>query len=265
MSSDDVFPHYDFNFQRIRERWKGTLGNVAAAKKYLRVVSKRLEYWLAELGPWVEFDFAVKRLRENLDIEDGESCLVWLALRHRVRLANAQRRQFVAVRGGERDYDIHVDVPISSDGTHDKVWHEDFGRIYKRALAKERKELERLRETGLMAASVAEATCKKMRPQDVRVLVRPRLQWIWANRLLAYLFEMLREEKAICDDGEMWAALDGVFRDRNGKPITRKDLALWAHQYRNNKSCEEDAGKPKKHEMIDQIVEKIRGKGLTGP
>lgn len=265
MSSDDVFPHFDFNVQRISEYWKGTLGNVAAAKKYLRVVGKRLGYWLAELGPWVDFDFAVRHLTEDLDIEDAESRLVWLALRHRVRLANAQRRQVAATRNEEGDYDIHVEVPISSDGAHDKVWHEDFGKIYKRALAKERKELEKLRETGLMPASDAEALRKRVQPQDVRVLVRPRLQWVWANRLLAYLFEMLREEKAICDDGEMWAALDGVFRDRNGKPITRKDLALWAHQYRNNKSCEEEEGKPKKHELVDQIVEKIRGKGLTGP
>jgi len=180
-------------------------------------------------------------------------------------MANAQRRQLDAARNEEGDCDIHVDVPISSDGTHDKVWHEDFRKTYKRALAKERKELEKLRETGYMPASDTEAPHKKMQPQDVRVLVRPRLQWVWANRLLAYLFEMLREEKAICDDGEMWAALDGVFRDRNGKPITRKDLALWAHQYRNNKSCEEEAGKPKKHQLVDQIVEKIRGKGLTGP
>jgi hypothetical protein len=263
MSSDDVFPHFDFNLPRISEYWKGTLGNVAAAKMYLRVVGKRLEHWLAALGPWVDFDFAVKRLREDLGIEDAESRLVWLALKHRVQLANTQRRQFADVR--HEDYDLHVDVPVSSDGTHDKVWHETFGRIYKRALAKERKELEKLRETGLMPASDAGAPRKKMQRQDVRVLLRPRLQWAWANRLLAYLFEMLREEKAICDDGEMWAALDGVFRDKNGKPITRKDLALWAHQYRNNKSCEEDAGKPKKHEMIDQIVEKIRGKGLIDP
>ena len=258
MSNDDVFPHYDFNLQRIREHWKGTLGNFAAAKKYLRVVSKRLEYWLADLGPWVEFDFAVKRLREDLCMDDAESQLVWFALRRRVRLANAQRRQVATAHREECDCDVHV--PMSSDGTHDKVWYEDFGRIYKKALKKERKELEKLRDTGLIPASDAEAPRKKMQMQDARVIVRPRLQWVWANRLLAYLFEVLREENAICDDGEMWAALDGVFRDRNGKPITRKDFALWAHQYRNNKSCEEEAGKPKKHEMIDQFIEKIRGK-----
>ena len=146
MSSDDVFPHFDFNFQRIREHWNVTLGNVAAARKYLRVVGRRLEYWLAELEPWVDFDFAVKHLSEDLGIEDAESRLVWLALKHRVRLANAQRRQFPAARHEGSDYDIHVEVPISSDGTHDKVWHEDFGKIYKRALTKERKELEKLRD-----------------------------------------------------------------------------------------------------------------------
>ena len=58
----------------------------------------------------------------------------------------------------------------------------------------------------------------------------------------------------------MWAALDGVFKDRKGDPITRKDLALWAHQYHNNKSSANEAGKPKKHELIDRAIERIQGK-----
>ena len=57
----------------------------------------------------------------------------------------------------------------------------------------------------------------------------------------------------------MWAALDGVFADRRGEPITRKDLALWAHQYHNNKACAEETGKPKKHQAIDEILEEIQG------
>ena len=247
MSSEDVYPHFDFNFQRIHEHWKCSLGNAAAATRYLRVVSKRLEYWLLEQGTWIDFEFALKHLKEDLDISDGESCLVWLALRRRVGLANTQRRQLPPGESRKDAGDLFTDVPFSSDGIHDKVWHEDFARIYKRALTQERRELRKLRETGLIPASESETPMKRAQPREVRVLVRPRLQWVWANRLLAYLFETLREKKAICDDGEMWAALEGVFRDGNGKPITRKDLALWAHQYRNNKSREEQPGKPKKH------------------
>lgn len=158
-----------------------------------------------------------------------------------------------------------MDIPLSADGIHDKVWHKDFRNIYKTAMARERTELRKLRETGFLPASESTAVQKTAHRERVRVLERPRLQWLWANRLLAYLFEMLRKQEAICDDGEMWAALDGVFRDRNGEPITRKDLALWAHQYHNNKSCSEESGKPKKHELIDEIVGKIGGKDITDP
>ena len=265
MSSEDIYPHYGFNFQSIHEHWKSTLGNVEAATKYLRFVSKRLQYWLLELGKWIDFDLAMTHLKEDLHVSDAESRLVWLALRRRVTLANMQRRRLLP---GERVKDgdhLHADVPLSSDGIHDKVWHEDFARFYERALTRERRELRKLRETGLMPASKSEAQLKRVQPSEERVPGRPRLQWAWANRLLAYLFVTLRQEKAIYDDGEMWAALEGVFRDRNGKPITRKDMALWAHQYHNNKSCEEGPGKPKEHDRIDQIVKKIRGKDLTGP
>ena len=48
-SIEDAYPHFGFNFQQIRENWKGTLGNATAAAKYLRVVGKRLEYWQLEL------------------------------------------------------------------------------------------------------------------------------------------------------------------------------------------------------------------------
>ena len=265
MGNEDSFPHFDFNFEKIREHWKVTLGNYSAAAKYLRVVSKRLEYWLLELGSRIDFDLAVKLLREDLNLREAESHLVWLALRHRVRLTNEQRCRLARAHRQRDDEEIRVDIPLSSDGIHDEVWHEDFGNIYKKAMARERKELKKLRETGLIPASESAAPQKNSRAEKVRVLERPRLQWIWANRLLAYLFEALREKEAICDDGEMWAGLDGVFRDRNGEPITRKDLALWAHQYHNNKSCEDQSGKPKKHELIDQIVEKIQGKNVTTP
>ena len=265
MSSEDVYPHFDFNFQRIRGHWRDTLGNYSAAAKYLSVVSRRLEYWLRDLGSWIDFDFAVRHLNEDLNLCEAESHLVWLALRHRVRLTNQQRSR-LAPADSRRDHaELPVDVPLSSDGIHDRVWHEDFRHIYKKAMARERRELRKLRETGFLPASESTAVQKTSQVERVRVLERPRLQWIWANRLLAYLFETLRKNEAICDDGEMWAALDGVFRDRNGEPISRKDLALWAHQYHNNKSCEDESGKPKKHELIDQIVRKIEGKDITAP
>jgi hypothetical protein len=128
-----------------------------------------------------------------------------------------------------------------------------------RALARERKELRKLREVGMIPTTTDTTRQRSQRPERANVLERPRLQWIWANRLLAYLFETLRQKEAICDDGEMWAALDGVFMDKHGEPITRKDLALWAHQYHNNKAFGEEVGKPKKHELIDQAIERFQG------
>ena len=259
MSGGDCYPDFDFDFRKIREYWKGTLGNYEAVREYLRIVGKRLKYRLQELGSWIDFEVAAKHLQEDLHLRNAEAYLEWKALNHRVHLANVQRRQLSAVdrKGGE---EVRVEVKRSSDGKHDAVWHEGFRAIYKKAMAREWKELRRLRDTGRLSSAEKEEKSGKAKDEGVRILVRPRLQWVWANRLLAYLLETLREQGAICDDGEMWAALDGVFRDRNGEAITRKDLAVWAHQYRNNKSCGDGTGKPKKHELVDQIIEKIQGK-----
>ena len=256
MIKEDCYPHFDFNFQKIREHWKVKLGNYAAAKEYLDVVDKRLQYWLHECGSWIDFDFAVKHLKEDLNLCEVESRLAWMSLRHRLRLANEQRRRLAPARRRDAE-EINVEVKLSSDGKHDAIWHADFRDIYKKATEREHKELKKLRETGLI--SIIEDGAPQKSPKAARTPERPRIQWIWANRLLAYLFETLREEEAICDDGEMWAALDGVFMDRHGKAITRKDLALWAHQYHNNKACEDEAGKPKKHESVDQVIKEIQG------
>jgi hypothetical protein len=78
-SMEDCFPHYDFDFNKIREYWKLTLGNYAAAKKYLQVIQRRLEYWTKEQGPWIDFDFAAKHLVDDLHVFDAESRLMWLA------------------------------------------------------------------------------------------------------------------------------------------------------------------------------------------
>lgn len=265
LSSEDAYPDFDFNFQKIREYWTAKLGSFSGASRYLQVVNKRVEYWLQELGSWIDFDFAAKHLERDLGICDAESHLVWLALRRRVQLANEQRPRFASAHRPRDEEGLRVDIPLSSDGAHDRVWHEDFRKVYKIAIAQERKELKKLRETGFIPISENSSARKNGHLENVRVLDRPRLQWIWANRLLAYLLETLREQGAICDDGEMWAALDGVFRGRNGAAISRKDLALWAHQYRKNKSCGDEAGKPKKHELVDQIIEKIKGKSETTP
>jgi hypothetical protein len=131
--------------------------------------------------------------------------------------------------------------------------------MYMNVLARERKELRKLRDVGLFPDAADSTRQKSQRLDRAKALARPRLQWIWANRLLAYLFETLRQKEAICDDGEMWAALEGVFVDKHGEPITRKDLALWAHQYHNNKACGEEVGKPKKHALVDQAIERIQG------
>ena len=94
MGNDDRYPHFDFNFQKIHEYWKVTLGSHQAAQEYLRVVARRLEYWLQERGSWIDFEFAAKHLEEDLALKDVESQLTWLALRHRVQLANEQQARY---------------------------------------------------------------------------------------------------------------------------------------------------------------------------
>jgi hypothetical protein len=179
-------------------------------------------------------------------------------------LANEQRKRLSPSHPRQEASELGIPIKISNDGTHDAVWHEDFRNIYLRALARERKELKKLRETGFVPARKDSVPREGSRISQSGPAVRARIQWMWANRLLAYLFETLLEKEAICSD-EVWAALDGVFADRRGEPITRKDLALWAHQYHNNKASAEETGKPKKHQAIDEILEEIQGKSLTGP
>ncbi len=259
MSNEDRYPHFDFNFQKIAEYWKVTLGNYEAARAYLDIVEKRLQYWLQERGSWIDYGFAAKHLEEDLDIRDVESRLTWLALKLRVKLANEQLERLAPQnRGSDKDV-LPIEVKLSADGRHDVVWHADFQRFYLRALSRERKKLERLRETGFIPL-VAEATSQKSNMSGKpRSAERLGVQWNWTNRLLPYLFEALCDKEAVDDDGELWAALDGVFRDRKGRPITRKDLGAWAYQYHNNKAPGDEAGKPKNHESIDEIIEKIQG------
>src|SRR5208337_4311545 len=121
MSMEDCFPHFDFDFNKIREYWKLTLGNYAAAKRYLQVVQKRLEYWTKEHGPWIDFDFAAKHLREDLHVSDTESHLVWLALQCRARLANEQRRKHPRSNGLGKTEEMGVGVRHSKDGQHDAI------------------------------------------------------------------------------------------------------------------------------------------------
>jgi hypothetical protein len=129
MGNEDHDPHFDFNFQKIREYWKVTLGSHQAAQEYLRIVARRLGYWLQERGSWIDFEFATKHLEEDLALKDIESQLTWLALRHRVQLANEQQAS-MALRHRGRDADgILIEVKRSSDGRHDAVWHE-IGRAH---------------------------------------------------------------------------------------------------------------------------------------
>ena len=259
MSNEDRFPHFDFDFRRIRDHWETTLGCYRAAAEYLRVVERRLQHWLQEQGSWIGYEFAARHLEEDLGFSDVESRLTWLALTHRLRLA---REQQCRLASGNRRRDaggILIEVKLSSDGFHDTVWHADFARLYMKAMRRERKELERLHLSGFIPLEKDEAAQRGPKAEKPRSSQKSGIQWIWSNRLLAYMFEELREREAFSDDGEMWAALDGVFKDRNGDPITRKDLALWAHQYHNNKAGPDAAGKPKKHELIDEIIEQIEG------
>jgi hypothetical protein len=259
MSNEDRYPHFDFNFRRIREHWTTTLGCYRAAAEYLRVVERRIRYWLQEQGSWIDYEFAARHLEEDLGLKDTEGRLTWLALRHRLHLANEQQRR-LAPRHRRRDADgILIEVRQSSDGVHDQVWHADFTLFYMKAVIRERRELERLRCTGIIPLDQDVVAQKSPKPDNPRSAQRSGIQWIWTNRLLAYLFEALREKEAFYDDGEMWAALDGVFKDRKGNSITRKDLALWAHQYHNNRAESDTAGKPKKYELIDKVIEQIEG------
>jgi hypothetical protein len=259
MSNEDRFPHFDFKFRKIHEHWKTTLGCYRVAAEYLQVLERRLHYWLQEQGSWIDYEFAARHLEEDLGLTEVESRLTWLALTHRLRLAREQHRR-LAPRNRHRDEDgIFVKVKLSSDGVHDTVWHADFARIYLKAIHRERKELERLNHSGFIPLEKDETTQKSLKPDKPRSSQRSGIQWIWTNRLLAYLFEALREREAFYDDGEMWAALDGVFKDRKGNPITRKDLALWAHQYHNNRAESDTAGKPKKHDLIDEAIGQIEG------
>ena len=253
MENGDLYPHFDFNSKKIREHWYQHLGNCAEAEEYLRVVERRLEYWLLDCGPWIDFDFAKKHLEADLSREDAESHLVWLALEHRVRIANEQRNPSGSA---PMPAETGISVPLSCDGVHDAVWHEDFRDVYKQAIDREIAELRKLKETGRMPAN---RTAVSQEDSKAKPVERPRIQWMWANRLLPYLFQTLLEREAVCAEDGLWAALDGVFADRTGKPITRKHLALWACQYRNNKACDEESGKPKKHGTIDEIVEEIHG------
>ena len=258
MIKEDCYPHFDFNFQKIRDHWKVKLGNYAAAKEYLDVVDKRLQYWLHECGSWIDFDFAVKHLKEDLNLCEVESRLAWMSLRHRLRLANEQRRRLAPARRRDAE-EINVEVKLSRDGKHDAIWHADFRDIYKKATERERKELKKLRETGLIPIIENGAPQKSPKAEKpARQSVRGSSGYGQIACSPISLRRCAREE-AICDDGEMWAALDGVFKDRHGDPITRKDLALWAHQYHNNKACEDEAGKPKKHESVDQVIKEIQG------
>ena len=200
MGSEDLYPHYDFNFPKIREHWKQKLGSSEEAEEYLRVVDKRLGYWLQECGTWIDFEFALKHVREDLDLRDAESHLTWLALRRRVRLANEQRKRLSPSHPRQDVAELGIPIKISQDGAHDAVWHEDFRNIYLKALARERKELKKLRETGFVPARKDSVPREGTRTNQSGPAVRPRIQWIWANRLLAYLFETLLEKEAICAD-----------------------------------------------------------------
>jgi len=145
-------PLFDFNFQKIREHWMQKLGNHAAAAEYLDVVDVRLQRWLEALGPWIDFDFAVKHLEEDLYLCQVESHLTWLAYRHRLRLANEEKKRLSRDHHWRSEGEKQIEVKASADGRHDAVWHEDFGDIYRKAMRRERKELQKLLETGAMPA-----------------------------------------------------------------------------------------------------------------
>jgi len=112
MSNEDRFPHFDFNFRLIRMHWETTLGCYGAAAEYLQVLERRLQYWLQELGSWIDYEFAARHLEEDLGLTDVESRLTWLALTHRLRLAREQQRR-LAPRNRRRDrvFTISMSAP----------------------------------------------------------------------------------------------------------------------------------------------------------
>jgi hypothetical protein len=153
MRHEDSQPLFDFNFQKIREHWMQKLGNPAAAAEYLNVVDARLKGWLETLGPWVDFDFAVGHLQKDLDLCQVESHLTWLASRHRLRLANEEKKRLSRDHHWRYEGEMRVEVKASADGRHDAVWHEDFRDIYRKAMERERRKLKKLRETEAMSAA----------------------------------------------------------------------------------------------------------------
>ena len=151
MNRESLNPCFDFNFRKIHDHWRHRLANHAAAEKYLEAVEARLQQWLEGLGPWIDFEFAVKHLREDLDLSQVESHLSWVASRHRLRLAREERKR-LSRDDAWREEEMRVDIKLSADGRHDAVWHEDFRDLYRKAMDRERKELRKLRETGVMPA-----------------------------------------------------------------------------------------------------------------
>ena len=154
MRSGSSRRHFDFDFREIRHYWLETLANHAAAVRYLDAVEARLQQWLKDLGPWIDFDFAVRRLQQDLDLQQVRSHLTWLAFRHRLRLASEEKKR-LARDPRWHDEEIRVEVALSADGRHDAVWHADFRDIYLKGLQRERRELQRLWETGTLSRGPA--------------------------------------------------------------------------------------------------------------
>jgi hypothetical protein len=150
MSRRRSYPHFDLNFCKIHEHWRKKLADYTAAAKYLDTVNTRLQRWLEGLGPWVDFDFAMKHLQEDLDLCEVESHLNWLASLHRLRLAKEEKKRLSRGECWGEKQQRPVEIKISSDGRHDAVWHEDFRDIYRKAIERERKELRKLREIGVV-------------------------------------------------------------------------------------------------------------------
>ena len=151
MSGESLNPDFDFNFRKIHDHWRQTLANHAAAEKYLQVVEACLQKWLEGLGPWIDFELAAKHLREDLELSQVESHLSWVASRHRLLLTREEKKR-LAREDAWPEEEMRVDIKLSADGRHDAVWHEDFRDLYCKAMDRERKELRKLRETGVMPA-----------------------------------------------------------------------------------------------------------------
>jgi len=147
VSGDGSYPHFDFEFRKIHEHWKEKLASHSAAARYLEVVNARLQSWLEGLGPWIDFDFAVKHLQEDLDLCQVESHLNWLASLHRLRLAKEEKKRLSRGDRWGEEPERPLEIKLSADGRHDAVWHEDFRDIYRKAMERERNELRKLWET----------------------------------------------------------------------------------------------------------------------